>query len=204
MCGSAYPCKADITDEHHQEPPQSSEGECDHRRGTVRSRSSAITICHCCRDFLCSICGVKIEWYEGLSITNPVVQWRYCAESACIKAEATYHALPVDEMIQHRSELRDKRVLVHLQDRGIKSRPQLDPLQHRSLPSGAELITIAPRPFVLDPGEACWCNLGKDCDGDHEIGPVEIVNVCGNCGQKFQISDADPHWSTGQGPICPR
>jgi len=153
---------------------------------------------------LCSICGVTIESYEGLGITNPVVQWRYCVKDACVKAETAYHALSVDEMIQRRGELRDKRVLAHLQDRGIKPRPQLDLLRQRSLPGGAKLITIAPRPFVLDPGEACWCNLGKDCVGNHEIGPIEIVSVCGDCGQEFQISEDDPHWSTGRGPICPR
>ena len=176
---------------------------CDHRRGVSQSRSSAITVCRCCRDFLCSICGITIEWYEGLCITNPVVQWRYCAKDACIKAEAAHHALPIDEMIQRRNELRGKRVLMHLQDRGIEPRPQLDLLRRRSLPSGAELIMITPRSFALDPGEACWCNLGKDCVGDHEIGPIELVNVCGDCGREFQISDDDPHWSTGRGPICP-
>jgi hypothetical protein len=167
-----------------------------------RSRSSAVTVCRCCRDFLCSICGVTIKWYEGLGITNPIVQWRYCMKDACVKAEAAYHALPVDEMIQHRGELRGKRLLMHLQDRGIEPRPQLDPLRQRSLLGGAKLITIVPRPFVLDPGEACWCNLGKDCLGEHEIYFAEPVNCCGICGQAFQITTSDPHWSTGSW-CCP-
>jgi hypothetical protein len=99
--------------------------ECDHRRGSPRRRSSAITICHCCRDFLCSICGVTIEWYEGLCVANPGVQWRYCAKYACVEVEAAYHVLPFDEMIQCRDALRAKRVLVHLQNRGIE--PQQPP-----------------------------------------------------------------------------
>lgn len=179
--------------------------ECNHQRGTARHRSSAVTICCGCRDFLCSICGVTIEWHEGLGITNPGVQWRYCARDACIKAEAAYHGLPLDEMIQRRGELRDKRVLKHFQDRGIEPQPSLGDtlvtqtttLVTQTTASGAQRIFITPRAFVLDPGEACWCNLGKACDGNHEIGPIEVVNICGNCGQEFQILDSDPHWSTG-------
>ncbi len=34
--------------------------------------------------------------------------------------------------------------------------------------------------------------------------PVEVVSVCGMCGETFEISDDDPHWETGRGPICPR
>ena len=34
--------------------------------------------------------------------------------------------------------------------------------------------------------------------------PVEVINVCGECGESFEISDVDPHWVTGRGPICPR
>jgi hypothetical protein len=59
------------------------------------------------------------------------------------------------------------------------------------------------RPFGLDPGEACWCNLGKDCTGDHEVYIGELVHRCGFCGQTFRIATDDPHWSTGRGPICP-
>ena len=33
--------------------------------------------------------------------------------------------------------------------------------------------------------------------------PIEVVHRCGLCGQTFQISKDDPHWSTGRGPICP-
>lgn len=32
---------------------------------------------------------------------------------------------------------------------------------------------------------------------------IEVVHRCGLCGQTFQISKDDPHWSTGRGPICP-
>ncbi len=182
--------------------------DCDHRRGP-RHRSSAITVCRHCLDFLCSICGATIDWHEGLCVANPGVQWRYCAKDACVAAEAAYHALPVGEMIQRRGELRGKRVLLHLQDRGIE--PPILPAG-----SSSEGIVVsrlhyafrperipAPRRSMLDPGEACWCNLGKDCVGDHEIGPIEVVNVCGDCGQEFRISGDDPHWSTGRGPTCP-
>jgi hypothetical protein len=168
-----------------------------------RSRSTAVTVCRSCRDCLCSICGVTIDWYEGLRVTNPPVQWRYCAKDACVETEAAYHALPVEDMIRHRGTLRAKRVFAHLQDRGIEPRPPFDPPRRQMLPSGAERIMITPRPFVLDPGEACWCNLGKDCAGNHEIFLDEPVHRCGFCGQIFQISPDDPHWSTGRGPICP-
>ena len=60
-----------------------------------------------------------------------------------------------------------------------------------------------PSPFKLDPGEACWCNRGKDCDGSHEYNR-RSGECCGECGEEFEISEADPHWSTGRGPICPK
>ena len=71
----------------------------------------------------------------------------------------------------------------------------------RQPPKGRIMIT--PRPFVLDPGEACWCNRGKDCDGNHEIYLDEPVHRCGFCGKTFEIKPDDPHWSTGRGPLCP-
>lgn len=33
--------------------------------------------------------------------------------------------------------------------------------------------------------------------------PIEVVHVCGECGESFEISESDPHWATGRGPICP-
>ena len=41
---------------------------CDHTRGMARSRSTALTVCHDCRDYLCSICGVTRDdphWLMG-------------------------------------------------------------------------------------------------------------------------------------------
>lgn len=29
-------------------------------------------------------------------------------------------------------------------------------------------------------------------------------NRCGICGELFEISPSDPHWSTGHGPLCPK
>ena len=175
---------------------------CDHTRGMGRRRSSAITVCRNCRDYLCSICGLTIEWYEELCVTNPPVQWRYCDKPACVEVEAAYHGYSVAEMSEHRSALRAKRLLHHLQDRGIEPRPPYVPPEQTVLPSGAVRIQFTPQPFTLDPGEACWCNRGKDCDGGHEIF-IEPINVCGLCGKTFEISDDDPHWTTGRGPICP-
>ena len=177
--------------------------ECDHKRGMGRERGSAITVCCNCRDFLCSMCGITIEWHEGLRVTNPPVQWRYCAKPACLEVEAQYHGHSVAVMAQHRSALVAKRLLRHLQDRGLEPRPPYTPPERTILPSGASLIKITPLPFTLDPGEACWCNLGKDCVGDHEIYFAEPSHVCGLCGKTFQITKDDPHWSTGRGPICP-
>ena len=67
-----------------------------------------------------------------------------------------------------------------------------------------ERVTIAPHAFTLDLGEACWCNLGKDCTGSHEITVGDPIHVCGECGEEFKIDKSDPHWSTGRGPICPK
>lgn len=39
--------------------------------------------------------------------------------------------------------------------------------------------------------------------GDVDVA-VEAVNLCGTCGNTFQITADDPHWSTGRGPICSR
>lgn len=33
--------------------------------------------------------------------------------------------------------------------------------------------------------------------------PIDVVHLCGLCGQTFRIAPDDPHWSTGRGPICP-
>ena len=182
---------------------------CDHKRGMGRSRSSAITVCRGCRDFLCSTCGVTIKWSAGLRTTNPLVQWRYCGKPACVEAEAQYHGVPADVMPKLREALLAKRMLGYLQDRGVVPRPPLPPGVVTVLSSGAasvtqrpERIKLNPLPFVLDPGEACWCNLGKDCTGSHEI-DIARVNLCGICGKTFQITPDDPHWSTGRGPICP-
>ncbi len=30
-----------------------------------------------------------------------------------------------------------------------------------------------------------------------------VENRCGFCGETFEISETDPHWSSGRGPICP-
>ena len=178
--------------------------ECDHRRGMGRRRSTAVTVCCCCRDFLCSICGVTIDWHEGLRLTNPGVQWRYCAKDACVEAEAAYHALPVCEMILHRDTLRAKRLFTHLQDRGIEPQPPpSDTFVTQTTGGGAQRISISPRAFGLDPGEACWCSLGKDCAGNHEVYIDKPVHRCGFCGQLFRIAADDPHWSTGRGPNCP-
>ena len=68
-----------------------------------------------------------------------------------------------------------------------------------------ELITVPPlkQPY-LERGEACWCNLGKDCTGSHEITVGDPIHVCGECGEEFKIDKSDPHWSTGRGPLCPK
>lgn len=177
--------------------------ECTHTRGTGRMQSTAITVCRNCRCFLCSTCGLTIAWHEGLRVTNPPVQWRYCAKPSCIEVEAAYHGHPVAEMTQHRDALRAKRLLRHLQDRGIEHRPPHSPPARTYLPSGATLIKMPPFFFTLDPGEACWRDLGKDCRGNHEIYVGDPTNVCGLCGETFEIRDDDPHWSTGRGPSCP-
>jgi hypothetical protein len=180
---------------------------CDHRRGMGRTRSSAITVCRNCRDFICSICGLTIEWYEGLCVTNPPVQWRYCEKPACVEVEAAYHGYPIDEMIQHRNALCAKRLqpLRRLPRPPYTGTilPSLPRLQSGPVQSRPERINFTPLPFKLDPGEACWCNRGKDCDGSHEIFIGAPIHVCGLCGKTFEISDDDPHWSTGRGPICP-
>ena len=175
-------------------------GPCDHTRGTrLIGWASAITVCHSCRDYVCSTCGLTIGWHAGLLVANPVVRWRYCGKPACVEAEAAYHGYSVAEMIRHRDALSAKRLRQHLRFQNSPARP----LEVTRLPSGAEQVKFTPPVFALDPGEACWCNRGKDCDGGHEVGPITVVNRCGICGKTFQITADDPHWSTGRGPICP-
>lgn len=157
------------------------------------SGASAITVCQRCRDYLCSICGGTIVWHDDLRVSNPGAQWRYCEKPACVEAEAAYHGFSVTEMTQYRAALRVKRM----------QKPKPVPHTATQLPSGAVHIKLAPQPFKLDPGEACWCNRGKDCDGSHEVWIGAPVNRCGICGKTFEIRSDDPHWSTGRGPICP-
>lgn len=200
---------------------------CDHKRRAGDGRVSALTICQSCRDFLCSLCGVTVEWRAGLCCANPGAQWRYCAKPACIRAEAEYHDLAFDDMIERRAALRVKRISAE-ESFGKIVLPLRSPLPlrrvasvasgSRDLPSG-DLLSRPPRrafkperiivsPLLsrryLERGEACWCNLGKACVGDHEIFLGEPVHVCGECGEDFEISETDPHWTSGRGPICPR
>jgi hypothetical protein len=183
--------------------------ECDHTRGAGRMRNTAITVCRNCRDYMCSICGFTIDWHEGLFVTNPPVQWRYCMKPACVEVEAAYHALTVDEMWQRRNELRAKRWLENVRSQrpfnlaDAKARVVADGGTWEGGGGRPERITLGPSTFKLDPGEACWCNLGKDCSGSHEIGPIVVVNICGRCGRTFRIAKDDPHWVTGRGPCCP-
>lgn len=184
--------------------------ECDHTRGFGKHRSSAITVCRNCRDYICSICGVTRDWHEQLYVTNPPLQWRYCAKPACVEVEATYHALTVDEMTRCRQELRAKRMAESLRDR---TPVDMAKVKEGVIANGGswtggngkpEMIKLGPFTFKLDRGEACWCNLGKSCTGSHEIFIGEPVNVCGFCGEEFELSDTDPHFASGRGPTCPK
>jgi hypothetical protein len=115
---------------------------------------------------------------------------------ACIQVEADYHGLSIAEMIQRRGELRAKRLRGNQQERGVElytmTAPRVIQADGGPVPaSWADIVTQRPglsafRPervavgrhvAKLDPGEACWCNLGKDCDGSHEIGPITVHNV---------------------------
>lgn len=174
------------------------ERECDHTRGTDYMQRTAITVCRNCRDFICAICGLTIEGHEKLYVTNPPMQWRYCVKPACLEVEAAYHGHSIEEMAKHRLTLRAKRLALQIRGRGSD-----DKIERTILPSGATHIKVTPLPFTLDPGEACWCNRGKDCDGSHEIYLADPTHVCGLCGQIFQITKDDPHWVTGRGPLCP-
>jgi hypothetical protein len=85
------------------------------------------------------------------------------------------------------------------QDRGsaVRLPPSDTPVIQTT--AGVRSAFITPRVFMLDPGEACWCNLGKN----HEVYLAEPVNHCGLCGQEFRIAADGLHWSTDKGPICP-
>lgn len=72
-----------------------------------------------------------------------------------------------------------------------------DRLQKASPPSTEDLARLA-RVLFAPPDElARRRNKGKLPPG------VEVVHLCGLCGQTFEIKPDDPHWVTGRGPICP-
>jgi hypothetical protein len=64
-------------------------------------------------------------------------------------------------------------------------------------PTTADLELLARDLFAPRDELAARRNKGKIPPG------VEVVNICGLCGQTFRITKDDPHWSTGRGPICP-
>lgn len=160
---------------------------------------------------MCSTCGVTLEWHDKLYVANPPAQWRYCAKDGCVEAEAAYHGFSVDEMTGHRNALNAWRQAEEARARVPITRAQL---KERIISLGGtweggngrpERISFGSSVFKLAPGEACWCNLGKDCSGSHEIDIGEPVNVCGECGEIMtRPLGADPHWATGRGPICPK
>jgi hypothetical protein len=76
-------------------------------------------------------------------------------------------------------------------------------IEHRQAFRPKRLIPPPSQPY-LERGEACWCHRAKDCDGNHEFHSITAVNLCGLCGETFEISKTDPHWSSGRGPICPK
>jgi hypothetical protein len=57
---------------------------------------------------------------------------------------------------------------------------------------------------VPPPSAADLDKLATELAQGRRSQPQEAVNVCGFCGQTFQIAPDDPHWSTGRGPICPK
>ena len=76
---------------------------------------------------------------------------------------------------------------------------------------------LDPRATPLRQNGARWYRGGKEPDlekvfelevarilGHEPELPVEVIHVCGECGERFEISKTDPHWSTGRGPICPK
>lgn len=76
---------------------------------------------------------------------------------------------------------------------------------------------IDPPAIPLHGAVSRWFRGGNDEDGlekifEHELAiilgnepdrPMQVINVCGECGETFEIGNDDPHWSTGRGPICP-
>jgi hypothetical protein len=54
-------------------------------------------------------------------------------------------------------------------------------------------------------GAVIPCAFEAGHEGIHQfIRFCGVVNLCGICGETFQISETDPHWSSGRGPICPK
>jgi hypothetical protein len=162
------------------------------------------------------VCGVAVPWHKDLMIANPSIAGRFC--NGCVDVEATYHGLSIEEMHACRSRLRTKRIAQDRKYHGFREEPQ-DPIdrvdmkpyfeaariEHRQAQAfrPERLVPSPPQPY-LERGEACWCHRAKDCDGNHEFRNIVAVNLCGRCGETFEISMTDPHWSSGHGPICPK
>jgi hypothetical protein len=76
---------------------------------------------------------------------------------------------------------------------------------------------LDPRAEPLHGSASRWYRGGQEADmermfelevarilGHEPELPVQVIHRCGECGETFEISDTDPHWSTGRGPICPK
>jgi hypothetical protein len=177
------------------------------------------------------VCGVAVPWRKDLMIANPTIAGRFC--DGCVDVEAAYHGLSVEEMHACRARLRVKRIAQDRKYHGFREEPQdpidrvdmktatpvpparlTDPaplkpyfeagrIEHRQAFRPKRLIPPPSQPY-LERGEECWCHRAKDCDGNHEFHSITAVNLCGLCGETFEISKTDPHWSSGRGPICPK
>ncbi len=166
-------------------------------------------VCQCyaptCSNYLCAVCGVAVPWRENLMIANPTISGRFC--DGCVDVEATYHGLSVEEMSVCRTRLRAKRI-----ERNRLDFTRILEIEIGEIGPRVAREAFRPERSVISPslqsylerGEACWCHRAKDCDGNHEFHNITAVNLCGLCGETFEISKADPHWSSGRGPICPK
>lgn len=187
-----------------------------------------------CVNYLCAVCGVAVPWHKDLMIANPSIAGRFCNGCVDVEAayhglsveemhacrgrlrtkriaqDRKYHGFseepqyPVDQT--HMKTATPVPPARLTDPTTLKPYFEVDRIEHRSAHQGfrpERLVPSPPQPY-LERGEACWCHRAKDCDGNHEFRNIVAVNLCGLCGETFEISRTDPHWSSGRGPICPK
>lgn len=90
----------------------------------------------------------------------------------------------------------------------LRQRPPhvvLKPERIHIAPPAGDVSKSCPKTATDTDGTVVPCAFHAGHDGQHRFIRIgSVTHWCGICGEPFEVSETDPHWSTGRGPICPK